>query len=67
MTAPTDPARNTRMLREAEQAPDAVAGQLAANAGIVGDLAARLKSSRPRFVMTAARGSSAHATLTSGM
>ncbi|NNG03585.1 MAG: SIS domain-containing protein [Inquilinus sp.] len=61
MTTPDDPARATQMLREAEEAPAAVARQLAANADAVGSLAERLKSARPRFAVTTARGSSAHA------
>lgn len=54
-------AAQTQMYREAAQAADAVAAQLAANAGVLRALAAELRASPPSFVVTAARGSSDHA------
>ena len=51
----------TRMFAEAAEAPDVVARQLAENADPVRDLADRLRSQRPRAVVTFARGSSDHA------
>ena len=50
------------MLREAEQAPEAVAEQLRHNLAEVKSLAATLRSGGHRLVVTSARGSSAHAT-----
>jgi glucosamine--fructose-6-phosphate aminotransferase (isomerizing) len=49
------------MFAEAAEAPDVVARQLAANAGLVRGLADRLQSQPPRGVVTYARGSSDHA------
>ena len=49
------------MLREAEQAPEAVAGQLTQNLAPAKALAAKLRAGNHRFVVTSARGSSAHA------
>lgn len=56
----TDPTI-TRMHAEAAEAADAVARQLAANAGVIDTLIARLKQQPPRFIVTCARGSSDHA------
>lgn len=50
-----------RLLTEALEAPDRIADQLAANRAAVVDLARRLRTQPPRFVVTAARGSSSHA------
>jgi glutamine---fructose-6-phosphate transaminase (isomerizing) len=52
---------NTRMYREAAEAADVVQGQLAANAAAVGRLAAQLRQSPPRALVTCARGSSDNA------
>ncbi len=52
---------STRMFAEAHEASEAVARQLAANDGIVRDLASRLRKNPPRFIVTCARGSSDHA------
>jgi glutamine---fructose-6-phosphate transaminase (isomerizing) len=49
------------MYREAAQAPQAVREQLQANAARVARLAARLRQTPPRAVVTCARGSSDHA------
>jgi len=49
------------MFREAAQAPETVRAQLAANAAQVAGLAARLRRTPPRAVVTCARGSSDHA------
>ena len=57
----TDTARAPMMLREAEQAPEAIAEQLRRNLAEVTSLAATLRSGGHRFVVTSARGSSAHA------
>ena len=51
----------TLMFAEAREAADVVARQLDANAELIKDLAARLRTSRPRTVVTYARGSSDHA------
>jgi glucosamine--fructose-6-phosphate aminotransferase (isomerizing) len=51
----------TRMFREAAEAADVVARQFERNAGVVADLAARLRAAPPPFVVTCARGSSDHA------
>ena len=48
----------THMLAEAAEAPARVAALLAANAEVVGELAARLRARPPRAVTTLARGSS---------
>ena len=55
------PASNTRMFREASQAPAVVREQLRANAARLGRLAERLRSAPPRAIVTCARGSSDHA------
>jgi glucosamine--fructose-6-phosphate aminotransferase (isomerizing) len=49
------------MFREAAQAPDVVARQLARNAAVVQALGRRLRERTPRAVVTIARGSSDHA------
>jgi glutamine---fructose-6-phosphate transaminase (isomerizing) len=51
----------TRMFHEAAQAPEVVRAQLTANAAHATQLAARLRRSPPRAVVTCARGSSDHA------
>jgi glucosamine--fructose-6-phosphate aminotransferase (isomerizing) len=51
----------TRMFQEASQAPAAVRTQLERNASAVARLAAELRASAPRAVVTCARGSSDHA------
>ena len=51
----------TQMFLEAAQAPGVVARQLAANRVVVGKIAARLRRSKPRAVVTGARGSSDNA------
>ncbi len=51
----------TRMFREAAEAPSVVQLQLERNRATVARIAARLQSSEPRFVITVARGSSDHA------
>ncbi len=61
MTTPDNKATAPMMLREAEQAPEAIAAQLRQNLEAVTSLAATLKSGDYRFVVTSARGSSAHA------
>ncbi len=55
-----DPTK-TLMFAEAREAADVVARQLDANAELIKDLAARLRTNRPRTVVTYARGSSDHA------
>jgi len=50
----------TRMFREAAEAPHAVARQLERNAAAVASLGAWLRAHRPRAVVTCARGSSDH-------
>lgn len=50
-----------RLLSEALEAPDRIAMQLADNRRAVAGIVQRLKASPPRFVVSAARGSSAHA------
>lgn len=52
---------STLMFREAGEASDVVRAQRSWNAGIVRELAERLRSSPPRAVVTLARGSSDHA------
>lgn len=54
-------ARSTLMLREAEQAPDAVAAMLDCMRATVGRIAARLRDRPPAVAITCARGSSDHA------
>jgi glucosamine--fructose-6-phosphate aminotransferase (isomerizing) len=51
----------TKMYHEAGEAADAIARQLATNDAIVNELAARLRNTPPRFIVTCARGSSDHA------
>ena len=51
----------TRMFHEAGESADVIERQLSANDEIVSGLAARLQASRPRFIVTCARGSSDHA------
>ncbi len=50
-----------RLLTEALEAPDRIADQLAANRAAVADIVRCLKARPPRFIVTAARGSSSHA------
>jgi glucosamine--fructose-6-phosphate aminotransferase (isomerizing) len=57
----TLPENTTQMYCEAEQAPDAVRRQLAANSERVERLGERLRQLAPRAVVTCARGSSDHA------
>jgi glucosamine--fructose-6-phosphate aminotransferase (isomerizing) len=52
---------STKMFAEAGEAAEAVERQLAANAGAVDALAARLRAQPPGFIVTCARGSSDHA------
>ena len=54
-------AESTRMFAEAGEAGAAVARQLEANRDLVRDLAEKLRATRPRGVVTFARGSSDHA------
>ena len=58
-----DTAVTSLMLRETSEAPEVVARQIAANAGICRDLVTRLKATPPRFAVTCARGSSDSAAL----
>ena len=51
----------TRMLREALEAPDAVARQLALNDGLYRAFGAHLREQPPQSILTLARGSSDHA------
>ncbi|MBS0590619.1 MAG: SIS domain-containing protein [Proteobacteria bacterium] len=51
----------TKMFREAGEAADAIARQLASNDGIVTRLVGKLQAAPPRFIVTCARGSSDHA------
>jgi glutamine---fructose-6-phosphate transaminase (isomerizing) len=57
----TLPENTTQMYCEAEQAPDAVRRQLAANSERMERLGERLRQLAPRAVVTCARGSSDHA------
>jgi glucosamine--fructose-6-phosphate aminotransferase (isomerizing) len=52
---------STQMFREAAEAPDVVARQLSENHALIERIAARLRSHKPRAVVTGARGSSDHA------
>lgn len=52
---------STTMFREAAEAQEVVGRQRLENAAIIADLAERLRSNRPRAVVTLARGSSDHA------
>jgi glucosamine--fructose-6-phosphate aminotransferase (isomerizing) len=54
-------ASETAMLREAREAPAAVARLIAANADLAAALGARLRAAPPRFAVTCARGSSDNA------
>lgn len=54
-------AEQTRMFAEAAEASDAVGYQLAANAGLMQEIAKLLRTQSPRAVLTYARGSSDHA------
>ncbi len=51
----------TRMFREAGESADVVARQIEANDAIIRALVERLLNAPPRFIVTAARGSSDHA------
>ncbi|MFI2811673.1 MULTISPECIES: glucosamine-6-phosphate deaminase NagB-II [Microbulbifer] len=51
----------TVMEMEAREAPDRIAEQLQANAGVMAELGERLRRQPPRFVMIVGRGSSDHA------
>lgn len=51
----------TQMHLEASQAAEIVARQLSANAGLIANLATRLKALNPSIIFTCARGSSDHA------
>jgi glucosamine--fructose-6-phosphate aminotransferase (isomerizing) len=53
--------RETRLWREAAEAPGVVRAQLGANAPGIRELAAQLRASPPRAVVTLGRGSSDHA------
>jgi glucosamine--fructose-6-phosphate aminotransferase (isomerizing) len=55
------PSSSTAMLREAQEAPEAVARLLAGNAALCRDLGARLRAAPPPFAVTCARGSSDNA------
>lgn len=59
--APAARAASTWMFREAAEAADVVAAQLAANREVLAALAADLQRGPPPFVATCARGSSDHA------
>src|SRR5579859_4170902 len=54
-------AADTRMFREAAEAPQRVREQLSADAGEIEALGERLRRLRPRALITCARGSSDHA------
>ncbi len=56
-----DAAAQTRLAREAAEAPGVVREQLAANAPLMRELAVRLRRTPPRAVVTLGRGSSDHA------
>jgi len=58
---PEESARQTRLFREAAEAPGVVRAQLAANEPTLRHLAERLRRSPPRAVVTLGRGSSDHA------
>jgi glucosamine--fructose-6-phosphate aminotransferase (isomerizing) len=51
----------TRMFAEAQEAAGAIARQLPANTHSIDELAKRLRTQPPRFIVTCARGSSDHA------
>jgi glucosamine--fructose-6-phosphate aminotransferase (isomerizing) len=61
MNSPVIDPACTRMFQEASEAPGAIGAQLARNRVAVAALAARLRRSPPRAVVTCARGSSDHA------
>ncbi|MBQ4888585.1 SIS domain-containing protein [Shewanella sp. MMG014] len=52
---------NTIMELEARSAPQKIAEQLAANAGLTNELGEKLRNFKPKFVMIVGRGSSDHA------
>jgi glucosamine--fructose-6-phosphate aminotransferase (isomerizing) len=54
---------STRMFREASEAPEVVRLQHRRNAEIIADFARQLRASKPRAVVTLARGSSDHAAI----
>ena len=56
-------AEKTLMFREAQQASEIVAHQLAANVDIMATIGAKLRALKPRAVVTCARGSSDHAAM----
>ena len=60
MSEPVTP-ESTHMFREAAEAPEVVRRQRERNVEAIGDLARRLGNSKPRAVVTLARGSSDHA------
>jgi glucosamine--fructose-6-phosphate aminotransferase (isomerizing) len=59
--AEATPGGETLMLREAGEAAEVVRRQRARNAGVMRELGERLRSARPRAIVTLARGSSDHA------
>lgn len=61
MNTATLSASDTLMYREAHESADVVARQFAANDAAVSALAATLRATPPRFIVTCARGSSDHA------
>jgi glucosamine--fructose-6-phosphate aminotransferase (isomerizing) len=61
MPSDSDPPPVTAMLREAREAPQAVARLLAANASLCREFGRRLRRSPPPFAITCARGSSDNA------
>ena len=58
---PNAPPGGTAMLREAKEAPEAVARLVAKNESLCHDLGARLRAAPPPFAVTCARGSSDNA------
>ena len=58
---PNAPPGGTAMLREAKEAPEAVARLVAKNESLCRDLGARLRAAPPPFAVTCARGSSDNA------
>ena len=58
---PVSPGADPLMLREAREAPEVIARQLAQNAGAARELARTLSERRPPYAVTLARGSSDHA------
>ena len=62
MAAAREPsAHSTQMFREAAEAPDVVARQLSSNAARAKVIGARLRTMKPRAIVTGARGSSDNA------